>query len=82
MTEEELNIIPPRWLSITQAMRYAPALGRKKIMTRIEQKDFDAYLDDGKWVIDRYSMDRHFMKDKKQRERAIEKGLAKLTGVM
>lgn len=81
MTEEELNIIPPRWLSITQAMQYAPALGRKKIVKHIEAGHFDAYLDGGEWVVDRLSMDRYFEKGKKQREDAVENGLAKLAGI-
>lgn len=81
MFETELNIISPRWISITQAMQYAPALGRKKIVKHIEKGDFDGCLDGGEWVVDRLSMDRYFEKSKKQKEMAVEKGLAKISSI-
>lgn len=80
MTEQELNTIPPRWISITQSMQYAPALGRKKILKHIEAGHFYAYLDGGEWVIDRLTMDDYFLQKKRQREAAVAAALAKVSG--
>lgn len=81
MTEQDfLNSIPPRWISITQAMQYAPALGRKKIMAHLKAGDFEGYLDSGEWVIDRLTIDSYFQKKKQEREARIAAGVAKVSG--
>lgn len=82
MTEQELNNIPPRWISVTQAMQYVPAFGRKKILLRVKKGDFIGRLDDGEWVIDRYSIDRYFQKGKSDFEEQVKKSLAKHTNVI
>ena len=82
MTEQDwLNTIPARWISITQAMQYAPALGRKKIVGHLKKGDFYGYLNVGEWVIDRLTIDAHFEKAKKEREARIAAGLAKVSGL-
>lgn len=73
--------IAPRWISVTQAMQYAPALGRKKILRHIDAGDFYALLDGGEWVIDRLTIDVYFEKKKKEREDAIAAALAKVSRV-
>jgi hypothetical protein len=81
MTEQDLNAIPPRWLSISQLMQYAPALGRKKIARHIENGNFYAYLDGGEWVIDRLTVDEYFLRAKREKEAAIATALAKVSGL-
>ena len=82
MTEQDwLDTIPPRWISITQAMQYAPALGRKKIVGHIRKENFYGYMDGGEWVIDRLTMDAYFEKQKRAREERIAAGLAKVSGL-
>ena len=81
MTSLDLNIIPPRWISISQLMQYAPAMGRKKIKGHIDQGDFYAYLDGGEWVVDRLTVDAFFQRKQHEREAAVVTALAKVSGL-
>jgi hypothetical protein len=81
MTEQAINTIPPRWISISQLMQYAPAMGRKKIKGHIDQGDFYAYLDGGEWIIDRLTVDAFFQRKQQEREAAVATALAKVSGL-
>ncbi len=78
MTDQLLNSIPHRWLSVTQLVQYAPAMGRKKILRHIQSGDFVAHLDCGEWIIDRFSVDKYFSQTSEKREMKIKQILNKV----
>lgn len=67
--------VAPRWLPIKVACFYS-GIGEKKMLKHIESGDIYGKLDDGKWLIDRLSIDEYFLEGKKQ----LENVLANLSG--
>lgn len=65
--------INPRWLSITQACRYA-SMSDKTLMRYVLNGDIYGVKKNGKWYIDRLSTDDFFRSD----ELHVEETLARL----
>ncbi len=66
--------VAPRWLPLQAACFYA-GIAEKKMLKHVDNGDIYGQLDDGKWLIDRLSIDEYFLQGKKQ----VENILAKLT---
>jgi len=74
---EKRSDFSPRWLSITQACKYA-AMGDKTLMHYIQNGDIYATKKCGKWIVDRESIDLFMLTDKI----TTEETLARLRGMI
>jgi hypothetical protein len=53
-----------KWLTVTEAMLYAQVKSRKTILSWINEGYIYAFRRTGSWVIDRYSIDNWYNKDR------------------
>jgi hypothetical protein len=62
--------VAPRWLPLSAACFYG-GIGEKKMLKHIEAGEIDGSLDDGKWLIDRLSIDEYNSRGKRQVENIL-----------
>jgi hypothetical protein len=74
---EKRSDFSPRWLSITQASKYA-AMSDKTLMHYILSGDVYATKKGGKWIVDRESIDLFMLAD----DMHVKVALAKARGII
>jgi hypothetical protein len=62
--------VAPRWLPLNAACFYA-GIGEKKMTKHCEDGDIYGTLREGKWLVDRLSIDNYMLQDKKQMENIL-----------
>ena len=74
--QEALKATPmwPRWLPLKEAARYA-GISTKKLRQLVEQGEIRAKRLEGKWIVDRLSIDEFYEKDWVEMQAALHRVL-------
>ena len=79
MLDQNVNMtIIPRWLSLTCACSYAPAIGKKKLVVLLKSGEIYGVQsgEQGKWIVDRLSIDQYFLRE----QESVKSLLAEMRG--